>query len=141
MSRVMSLRLKDEQIERLQRAARRLGRSTSEAAALLLEESLRQREYPFIEFRDSPAGRQAYLQGTRIAVWHVAALAREYEGDASKTAAYLEVPEVEVRAALAYASAYPDEIDAAIADDAWVAEHLLPLTPGFEVVTVDATAP
>lgn len=141
MSRVVSLRLKDEQIERLQRAARRLGRSPAEAAALLLEESLRQREYPFIEFRDSPAGRQAYLQGTRIAVWHVAALARQYEGDVSKAAAYLEIPDVQVKAALAYAAAYPDEIGAAIADDEWVAEHLLPLTPGFTIVAVDAAAP
>lgn len=141
MSRVVSLRLKDEKFERLQRAARQLGRSPSEAAALLLEESLRQRDHPFIQFRDSPAGRQAYLLGTRIAVWHVAALTREYDGDASKTAAYLEVPEVEVRAALAYASAYADEIEAAITDNEWVAEHLLPLTPGFEVVVVNAAAP
>jgi uncharacterized protein (DUF433 family) len=141
MSRVVSLRLKDEQMERLRRAARRLGRSPSEAAALLLEEALRLGEHPFIEFRDSPVGRQTYLQGTRIAVWHVAVLAREYEGDASKTAAYLEIPEVQVRALLAYASAYADEIDAAIADNEWVVEHLLPLAPGFEVITVDAAAP
>lgn len=141
MSRVVSLRLKDEQVERLQRAARQLGRSPSEAAALLLEESLREREYPSIEFRDSTAGRQAYLVGTRIAAWHVALLAQGYEGDASKTAAYLEVPEVDVRAVLAYASAYANEIEAAIADDDWVAEHLLPLIPGFEVITVDTAAP
>ena len=141
MSRVVSMRLKDEQMERLQRTARRLGKSPSEAAALLLEESLRRDEFAFVEFRDSPVGRQAYLQGTRIAVWHVARLAQDYEGDASKTAAYFEVPEVQVKGVLAYASAYADEIDAAIADDEWVAEHLLPLTPGFEVITVDAAAP
>ena len=141
MSRVVSVRLKDEQVARLQRAASSLGKSPSEAAALLLEESLREREYAFIEFRDSPAGRQPYLSGTRLAVWHVAVLAREYEGDASKTAAYLEIPEGDVKAVLAYASAYRDEIDAAIADDEWVAEHLLPLTPGFKVITVDAAAP
>lgn len=141
MSRVVRLRLKDEQIERLQHAATRLGRSPAEAAALLLEEALRQREYPFIEFRDSPAGRQAYLQGTRIAVWHVAALAREYEGDVSEAAAYLEIPDAQVKAALAYADAYADEIEGAITDDAWVAEHLLPLTPGFTIVAVDAAAP
>lgn len=141
MSRVLSLRLKDEQIDRLQRAARRLGKTPSETAVLLLEESLRQREFPFIEFRDSPAGRQAYLQGARIAVWHVAALARDYKGDASKTGAYLDAPEVAVRAALAYADAYADEIETAIADNEWVAEHLLPLTPGFKGITVDAAAP
>jgi uncharacterized protein (DUF433 family) len=141
MSSVVSLRLKDEQIERLRRAARRLGRSPSAAAALLLDESLRQGEYPFIEFRDSPVGRQAYLQGTRLAVWHVATLAREFEGNVSNTATYLEIPEAQVIAALAYASAYRDEIEAAIADNEWAAERALPLTPGFEAVAVDATAP
>lgn len=46
-----------------------------------------------------------------------------------------------MKAALAYASAYHEEIEAAIADNEWVAEHLLPLTPGFEIITVDAAAP
>ena len=69
MSRVMSLRLQDSQIERLNRAARSSGRTASETAAILLEEALRQREFAFIEFRDSPVGRQAYLQGTRLAAW------------------------------------------------------------------------
>ena len=141
MSKVLSFRLKDEQVERLQRAARRLGRTPSQTAALFLEESLRRCDYPLIEFRDSPARRQAYVPGTRIAVWHVVVLAREYGGDASKTAAYLQIPEVQVKAALAYASGYPDEIETAIADNEWVAEHLLPLAPGFEVITVDAAAP
>ena len=141
MSRVVSLRLKDDQMERLQRAARGLGRSPSQAAALLLEESLRQRDYPFIQFRDSGAGRQAYLQGTRIAVWHLASIAQEYDGDASKVAAHLEIPEVQVKAVLAYASAYADEVEAAIADNEWVKDHVLPLTPGFTGFRVDALAP
>jgi uncharacterized protein (DUF433 family) len=131
MSRVVSRRLRDDQIERLQRAAARLGRTPSQAAALLLEESLRQHDYPFIEFRDSRAGRQAYLQNSRIAVWHVASVAREFDGDASKVAVHLEISEARVKAALAYASAFPDEIDAAIADNAWVKDHELPLTPGY----------
>ena len=46
-----------------------------------------------------------------------------------------------VKAALVYAAAHTGEIEAAIADDEWVAEHLLPLTPGFTIVSVDAAAP
>src|ERR687887_152608 len=91
VSKVISLRLKDDQVQRLERAARRLGRSPSEAAALLLEESLRQREFAFIEFRDSPVGRQAYLQGTRLTVWQVVSLARTYGGDVAQTAAHLDL--------------------------------------------------
>ncbi len=91
MSKVLSLRLKDDQIERLARAARRLGRTPSETAALLLEESLREREFTFIEFRDSPVGRQAYLKGTRLAVWQVTALAE-------RLVSGLEVVEVDAAA-------------------------------------------
>ena len=92
MSRVVSLRLKDHQVERLERAARSLGHRPSEAAALLLDEALRQRELAFIEFRDSSVGRQAYLQGTRLAVWQIASLARSLAGDVNRTAAQLEIP-------------------------------------------------
>ncbi|MGH2458149.1 MAG: transcriptional regulator [Chloroflexota bacterium] len=137
MSKVVSLRLKDEQVERLQRAARRLGRSPSEAAALLLEESHRQRDFAFVEFRDSAVGRQAYLQGTRLAIWQVAWLARSFGGDVAKVAAHLAV---QVAAALRYAAAYRDEVDLAIADNALTATTLAQNIPSLEVIDVDAPA-
>lgn len=141
VSKVVSLRLTKDQIERLQRVGRQTGRSTSEAAVLLLEESLRQREFAFIQFRDSPAGRQAYLQGTRLAVWQIALLASHYDGDVSKAAAYLEIPAVQLTSALRYADSYPEEIKAAIADNEWAAAHLDSLVPGIKVLKIDASAP
>ncbi len=140
MSKVVSLRLRDEQVERLQRAARHLGRTPSEAAALLLEEGLRQREFAFVEFRDSAVGRQAYLQGTRLAVWQVAWLARDFGGDAGRVAAHLELPVTQVMAALNYAAAYPDEIEAAIEDSSRAPTDLRRLVPDLNVTTV-ADAP
>lgn len=140
MSKVVSMRLKDEQVDRLERAARRLGRSPSEAAALLLEEALRQRDFALIEFRDSPVGRQAYVHGTRLAVWQVASLARSFDGSAEKVAAYLEVPVTQISAALCYAAAYPDETEAAISDNACGPEALRRLIPNLEIVDVDAAA-
>ncbi len=62
------MRLQDNQIERLQWMARRLGRTPSETSALLVEESLRQGEFGHIEFRDSLIGRQAYIKGSSLAV-------------------------------------------------------------------------
>ena len=148
MSTVVSLRLKDKQLEALRRAARRLGRSPSETAVVLLEEALRQREFTFIQFRDSPVGRQAYLQGTRLAVWQVASLAQEYGGDAEnrtadfprvdKVAQHLGLPSAGIRAALHYAAAYPEEIEAAIADSACTLAELQRLIPNLEIVEVDA---
>lgn len=116
-STVVSLRVSAEQAERLQRKARRLGRSPSETGAILLEESLRRDEFGFIDFRDSPLGRQAYLQGTRLAVWMVVKIARGFGADARKTAAYLQCPPARVQAALNYAGAFPQEIDDAIKDN------------------------
>src|SRR5436305_9365014 len=61
MSHVVSLRLKDLQYERLQHLALQLDRTPSETAVVLLEEGLRMREFPCIEFRDTAAGREAFL--------------------------------------------------------------------------------
>ncbi|MBI4320060.1 MAG: transcriptional regulator [Chloroflexi bacterium] len=140
MSKVLSLRLKDDQSERLRIAARRMGRSQSEAASILLEEALRQREFAFVEFRDSPVGRQAYLQGTRLAVWQVVFLARSYGGDVKQVSDHLGIPEIQVSAALNYASAYPVEVEEAINDNARGPELLRRLIPNLEVVEVDAAS-
>jgi uncharacterized protein (DUF433 family) len=116
-STVVSLRVSENQAERLQRKARRLGRSASETGAILLEESLRRDEFAFIDFRDSALGRQAYIQGSRVAVWMAAKIARAYGNDARKTAEHLERPLSQIRAALHYAEAFPDEIEAAFKDN------------------------
>lgn len=141
MSKVISIRLKDDQVERLGRAARQLGRTPSETAALLLEEALRQRDTAFVDFRDSPVGRQAYLKGTRIAVWQAVSLARSLDGDATHLAAHLDIPAVAAAAALVYAQTYPEEIEAAIDDNAHAAANLGRMLPNFESVTLDAAAP
>jgi hypothetical protein len=106
----------EEQAKRLQRKARQLGRTPSETGAILLDESLRRDEFAFVDFRDSSVGRQAYIQGSRLAVWQVASLARSYAGDMKKTADHLEWPLVKVQSALSYAKAFPEEIENAIRD-------------------------
>ena len=137
MSQVVSLRLREAQMERLRRVGRRINRTPSEAAALLLEEALRTAEFAAIQFRDSAAGRQAYIQGSSLAVWEVVSLARSYGGDVTRTAEHLGWPESRVRAALNYAAAYPDEIEAAIQDNAVSYEELARLLPGLERLEVE----
>src|SRR5213594_1668744 len=88
-STVVSLRVSEQQAKRLQRKARQLGRTPSETGAILLDEGLRRDEFAFIDFRDSPVGRQAYIQGSRLAVWQVVSLVRSYGGDAKRAAAHL----------------------------------------------------
>jgi uncharacterized protein (DUF433 family) len=115
-SAVVSLRVTTDQTVRLKRKARQLGRTPSETGAMLLEEGLRRADFAFIDFRDSAVGRQAYVLGSRVAVWQVAALVRAFEGDADKAADHLAWPTLKIRAAMSYADAFRDEIDSALSD-------------------------
>ena len=137
-SRVVSLRLKETQVARLQRMARRLGRTPSETAAILVEEALRRHEFSFVEFRDSPVGRQAYVIGSSLAVWEVVMVARAYGCDEAKAGEHLGWPAAKVKAALNYASAYPQEIADALADNQAGAESVSRLLPALEIFAVPA---
>lgn len=110
-SRVVSLRLKEREASRLDRLARIHHRSIGETAALLLEEKLQEREFAFIEFRDSPNGRQACVKGTSLAVWEVALVGRNLGMNAQKIAGLLDWPIEKVQSALAYVAANTEEID------------------------------
>ena len=70
-SMVISMRLPAASGKRLKRMANRHGWTASDASARLVEEGLRRSEFGFIDFRDSPAGRQACLQGSTLGVWEV----------------------------------------------------------------------
>ena len=103
MSKVVSTRLAAETEARLQRLARRLGKTPSETGAMLIEESLRQSEFAFIEFRNSPVGRQAYMKNSNLAVWQVIMLSDQYDRNISKIANHLQKPVAWVQAAFNYA--------------------------------------
>lgn len=139
MTQVVSMRLHEPQMGRLRRLARRLGRTPSETSALLVEEALRRAEFGMIDFRDSSAGRQAYVQGTGLAVWEVVDVAHAYDGNVERTAAHLHWPVVRVRAAVSYAEGFPEEIAAAREDNAaYDAAAVSRLLPGATVFSVDA---
>ncbi len=90
-----------------------------------------------IDFRDSIVGRQAYVRGSGLAVWEVAMLLRAHDDDAARVTDYLEWPSGHVEAAVRYIAAYPDEIDAALADnDSYDLERLRQIFPDIEVFTV-----
>src|SRR4029077_107035 len=110
-SMVLSMRLPVESGKRLKRIANRHGWTPSDASARLVEEGLRRSEFAFLDFRDSPAGRQAYIQGSTLAVWEVIFLLRSYEGNVAAVAKHLRWPESKVRAAANYADAFPHEIN------------------------------
>ena len=114
---VISMRLPAASGKRLKRMANRHGWTASDASARLVEEGLRRSEFGFIDFRDSPAGRQACLQGSTLAVWEVMLLFHSYQNDVPAVARHLKWPPAKVQAAVNYAAAFPEEINEAISDN------------------------
>src|ERR1017187_5788013 len=116
-SMVISMRLPAASGARLKRLAGRHGWTPSDASARLVEEGLRRSEFAFIDFRDSPAGRQACIQGSSLAVWEIMLLIRGYGADIAAVAKHLGWPLGKVQAAVHYAEAFPEEIDEALSEN------------------------
>jgi uncharacterized protein (DUF433 family) len=111
-TRVTSLRLPDQTRDAIEADARRTGRDFSSIANEMLSEAVKMRRIPGIVFGDSPLGRVTLVAGTGLAVFELVKTHRELDGDWSRLrAAYHWLTERQLRAALAYAAAYPDEID------------------------------
>src|ERR1700686_4189704 len=117
-SMVLSMRLPVESGRRLKRIANRHGWTPSDASARFVEEGLRRSEFAFLDFRDSPAGRQAYIQGSTLAIWEVMLLVKGYRADVSAVGRHLKWPESKVQAAINYAKAFPEEIEGALSENA-----------------------
>lgn len=114
MSQVVNTRLSNETSQRLEKLALRLGKTASETSALLIEEALREQEFPYIEFRNSGKERQAYLKNSTLAVWEVIQIAKSYQMDEEKITEHFHRAKEWVHCALLYAEAYPEEIEQAI---------------------------
>ena len=106
---VQSCRLEKEDAALLSRQARRRGMEVSTLSSIYLKEKALEEEFPGIGFRDSAAGREAYVLGQRVAVWEVADVYQEAKSIA-KTADYFSWPEYLVKSAMDYAKAYSSEI-------------------------------
>ena len=94
----------------LERLAAQLGYKPAHLGARLVEEGLRRRHFPQIELRDTAAGRVAYLKGTRLAVYWLVERVRK-GATAQKVARDFEISAGQMNAVLAYAAAFPSEIE------------------------------
>jgi hypothetical protein len=117
MSQTLTLELSDEEAEEVSRIAREERRSVGEVGARMINEGLRQNRFPYIEFRTILGERVACVKG-RLEVWQVMMIARLYtEETIAKTAEHLVLRPEQVQCALDYYAAYPEEIDAALAEN------------------------
>lgn len=116
-------------VDRLRTLAARQGLSASELAERFVEEGVRSAELPGIVFRVGPAGRRAGVVGGPD-VWEIVRDVRSARAAGARdpiahVLATTDLGEEQVRTALAYHAAYPDEIDARIAEEAELVARLL----------------
>ncbi len=89
--------------------ARAARTSKSDLVARYVIEKSVETEYPGISFRDSLAGREAYLTGHRVAVWEVVSVHEDVKS-VDRTTRHFGWPRVLVQRALKYAKAFPEDI-------------------------------
>jgi hypothetical protein len=143
MSTPRSVRFDEGVLARLDRYVREHpGTSSSAVANMFIDESLRAYEHPGIVFRAGPTGRRAALSGGPD-VWEVVAALHaireetpELDGEdlIAELVAVTGLSWEQVRTALRYYAAYPDEIDERVVmnqeatrheEQLWLAEQRL----------------
>lgn len=135
MSQLISARLPDTTAERMRSYAKRKRRSVNEIVATAIEEWLRVNEFAFIEFRDTPEGRIAYMKGSRLSVAWVIKIARGLDNDIDRVTQYFGEHRSRdfVQAALNYYGAFPQEIEEQIQEiESATFESLLNRYPGLK---------
>lgn len=88
-----------------------------------IDEGLRGDEHPLVRFVDGPAGRRAALLTTGLDVWEVVATVRDNDGEVRAAAAYLQLPDHLVDAAVTYYGAFQGEVDAEIEENERASEE------------------
>ena len=116
---VITLRLPRDVGQGLQRQAIRTGHKPAYLGAMAVDEFVRRQTFPLIDFRETAAGRVAYVRGSRLAVYWLATGVRRLRGNIEKAALTWDLSPDKIRAALHYAETFPDEMKALqeLADD------------------------
>jgi hypothetical protein len=119
ITRTFSARWGADVLDRLQRRSELDGINRSRLAERYVDEGTRMDEHPDIVFRSGPAGRRAGLAGGPD-VWEVMMTLRGGKPRGEKaigaTAELLNLADRQVRSAVRYYAAFPDDIDERIAD-------------------------
>jgi uncharacterized protein (DUF433 family) len=121
----VTIRLSAEVREAIKEITRRTSRDFSSVAHEMLEEAIKMRRIPGIYFMDTPTGRHAHIGGTGLEVWQIVRPYKEGNNEDAIRYAFHWLTEHQIRMALAYAEAYPEEIDARIRlEEEWTIEEI-----------------
>src|SRR5438477_303895 len=126
-----NVRLQEETERLVEAEARRTRRTKSAVVEAFTEETARTRRFPGIAFRGDDARRRAWVIGSGLDVWEVVQMVEEF-GSAERLVADTQLTPAQVRLALAYRQAYPEELEQAVADNRRPLDELRALFPFIE---------
>jgi hypothetical protein len=132
-----SMRLSKNMEALVELEATRTGRSKGAVVEALADEALRMRLFPGIAFRGTDWDRRAWVIGTALDVWQIVDAYREI-GSVEQIADGGSASERNINLALAYYERFPEEIDAAIADNRRSIEQLRDEFPFIAVSNISA---
>jgi len=112
--------------------ARRTRRSKGAVVESLAEEAMRVRRFPGIGFRGDDARRRPWILGSGLDLWEIVHMLEDY-GSIERLVRDTQLTERQVKLALAYRDAYPEEIEEAIAENRRSAAELGELYPFVEI--------
>lgn len=121
-----SLRIPEEILKEIEQIAEATQRDFSSVAKELLEEAVKIHRCPGIAFTEGVRGRRARVAGTGIEVWEIIAT---YHGVGRNLGrlrqAYHWLTDQQLKTAMGYYKAYPEEIDRLIAgNESWTPERV-----------------
>ncbi len=104
-----SVRLQEDTERFVEAEARRTQRTKSAIVEAFTEETARTRRFPGIAFRGDGARRCPWVIGSALDVWEIIHMLEDF-GSTEALVAGTHLSPAQVRLALAYRDAYPDEI-------------------------------
>jgi len=121
-----SMRIPEKMIKEIQAIARESGKDFSAMTKELLEEAVKMHSCPGIVFSEGVSGKKARVAGTGLEVWEVIANYKSVAENFERLkATYHWLNELQLRAALGYYRAYPDEIETLISrNESWTADSI-----------------
>ncbi len=128
-----SLRIPKEMAKPIEEMAKACGRDFSSMVNELVSEAVKMRRCPGIIFVDGPSGRRAHITGTGLDVWEVIAVYKSLNQDDTRLQkSYHWLKTTQLRSALGYYTAYPQEIDERIEfNQHWTQEQLAQQHPSL----------
>lgn len=122
--RPVSVKLRPWLEKELRREFEERGLSVSEGLRRALEEWWAERHLPVIEFRDTPSGRRAAVEGGPE-VWEIVSVLRDYGGDRDDLHRHFGwLEEAALDSALAYYERFPEPVDALVEENERLARYL-----------------